>query len=362
MNNSAQYKILSYNIDTNIGRCEEGPARVFKQWRANERQRLLIKTLEQIFADATHPDIIHIQECRLFINKFGEVVDSVTPIKNFLVVNGYTVLESQYNPSDRSFIYMTAFLADKFDLVSKQVKYFTATPDEPTVHPDMKDMSIDEQKEIIINLKKHNFGEEWERSTFIVELKDKLLGNTIHCFNVHVGLSPAHRIACSELIDKFAKEIICRSSDKIIVTGDFNTFPDQPEETKQQLEKLATNMTEVSQPVLPNGAVADFSFIYFPYDYGANDSKYRSQIENTADDAKRELMVGIYKENAAIGGLLDRIFYYGFNTAVSKLLIVPLYNDLVNYTDAEMHKYVLAHVDHGPAFASDHQPILAIFE
>ena len=121
--------VLTFNIDTNIGRTEEGYARdSFPEWRVNNRIPLILKWLEKIIKER-RPDVIHLQEGRNFITKFGDVVDSVWPIFDFLRENKYEVTTKSYNPSDKSFVYITAVSSDNYQIVDKKAVYLTKTPE-----------------------------------------------------------------------------------------------------------------------------------------------------------------------------------------------------------------------------------------
>ena len=105
---SVDFKLLSFNIDTNILRTEEGYARdSYPEWRVGRRMPKLQSAIVRI-VDKYKPDVIHIQEARDFVTKFGDHVNSVDPLVDTLRALDYHVSTIRYNPSDRAFSYITA--------------------------------------------------------------------------------------------------------------------------------------------------------------------------------------------------------------------------------------------------------------
>lgn len=96
-------KVLSFNIDTNIGITEEGYARDSNpEWRVNARMPKILQSLGKIIQEDS-PDVIQLQEGRKFITKFGDQVDSITPLVQFLSEQGYQVSTKPLAPSERAF-------------------------------------------------------------------------------------------------------------------------------------------------------------------------------------------------------------------------------------------------------------------
>ena len=63
---TSKFRLLGFNVDTNIARLEEGIARdSHPEWSANNRASLVTKTVAGIIA-RKRPDVAHIQECRQF--------------------------------------------------------------------------------------------------------------------------------------------------------------------------------------------------------------------------------------------------------------------------------------------------------
>lgn len=134
INNNLQssYRILSYNIDTNIGKMESGPARFsHPEWRSSARMPELQKFIASYIEDYKI-DFIQIQEGRKMVNKYGELFDSVTPMADFLAGEGFQVITRGYNPDPKSFTYITAFNPARFELVDYDSLYLTKTPQNPT--------------------------------------------------------------------------------------------------------------------------------------------------------------------------------------------------------------------------------------
>ena len=265
-------------------RTEEGYARdAFPQWRAKERSPAIVETLGKLI-QANRPNIIQIQEGRKFVSKFGDEVDSVTPVVQFLKTQGYEVLIKPYNGGggDKAFKFITAYDPKTLSLSdsSTYMRYFTKTPMQPTPRPSEVTENKEEAAKIMSSIKDNNFGVEWERGVFIAGFKDPRTGQKIYSINVHLDIPLDCRKKSSELLVKFVEEIIAKDPKaKIVISGDFNTFPQWG--GAEQMD-IINNAVLNGQPLLneasrnlklPDGSNADFSFIAFPYDFAANDKR-----------------------------------------------------------------------------------------
>ena len=362
---SEELKVLSFNIDTNILRTEEGFARdTFPEWRVGARMPILIKTLDNLIKEHG-PDVIQLQEGRKFDTKQGDHVDSITPLVDFLKSKGYHVNSIPYNPSlnlppNKAFSYIEA-IKSNFSVESQELEYFTKTPHAPTDHKD----HFNGRKE---EIKDHNFGEEWERSAYITKFHNTITGQLYYAFNIHLGIGAGHRKqACRQLRDK-AKDIVTREPyAKIVMTGDFNTFPDWG--GPEQLEIMRTNsvLKEVTENLLlQNGKKTNSSFIAYPFDFGADSKRLDPEIKELYDmspDARRARIIELYQTQCkSLGGLLDRVFQYGYKKGTTTLLPTPQFEnfDLSQWKEEYIKAYIIKHINKGPAFASDHQPVLTI--
>ena len=79
-------------------------------------------------------DVIHVQEGRQFTNSKGEIVDSVTPLKEYLETRDYKVRVISYNEGQGKNPSSTSRRTIRRCVVSKEgyVRYLTQTPDRPT--------------------------------------------------------------------------------------------------------------------------------------------------------------------------------------------------------------------------------------
>jgi endonuclease/exonuclease/phosphatase family metal-dependent hydrolase len=358
-----EIKFVSWNIDTNIGRMEEGLAReTHPMWRIHNRMKSIQEEILKL-----SPDILQIQEARAFTNKFGEVVDSVTPLVDFLREHGYEVQVGDYNPTDKAFKYITAYKIDRFESTGSKLKYFTKTPDAATDHTDHQNK--------LTEIKEHNYGDEWERCTFIVSLKDKVTGDFISAFNVHLNISEMHRLKASELLIEFVREELNNyPNNKIVIAGDFNSFPDRKGE--EQIKFLLNNeiakdkyLTELSDKLYLEDGVPvkdNTTFIAFPYDFVPKAGDIRpltTNLPNLEPLERKVAMEKIFVENCkALGGQLDHILTSGFKTQEN--VILKLTSQYIpapsSYTEESVMSYIIEHLNDGPAFASDHQPLEAI--
>ena len=386
-------KLLTFNIDTNIGRTEEGYARdSFPEWRVNNRMPLILQWLGKIIEEK-QPDVIHLQEARKFVTKFGDEVDSLTPLVNFLSVRDYHVKTAQYNPSDKSFSYITAIKLSKYDVVNTLSLYLTKTPEKATDHS----LPLDQ-------IKDNNFGEEWERSVFITKFTPKVpnkvnvindipqvltdfINNKVvpkvpkdyindiysyvfsdsvqnyYSINVHLSLGKNHRLEACKLITKWVAEI--KRNDptaKIIISGDFNSFPDCGGSEQIAIMKESLYHASEKLQLIDTKEKINWSFIAFPYDFANNEQRLNKRLYLESLDPetrKREILNIFEKECSAICGQLDQVFLYNFVGSENYLIPTTFNNELKEFTEDSVKKYILNNSD-GPAFASDHQPVLSI--
>ena len=408
---------LSLNPDTNMSRVEgKGTAaESHGEWRANARAHL-IRAMNLAVTRDHHPDLVYFQECRRF-EAFDGLVDSLTGIQTTLGGAGYQVLVNGYNDTgdEKAFKYVTAYDPNVFKEEGRCIRYFSRTPDQPTARPDMSKMSGQEAAAALDQVKYNNFGLEWDRGAFIVKLRHKELADPVYAINVHLDLPQEHRLKATELLLQFVVDIVEKEPGAhILLEGDLNTFLDRG--GPEQLEMLR-NARYADGPLLheatadlrlPDGTKAETTFIAYPYDFmGPQGREMRGTsvgnlvllgngldelIVRMSDPADRELatealsrsreagfnmqkflamlapprrktMIGlVFGQCAAVGAKLDHLFYRGFERVEScDLLINPLYPEpkIKSFNDdGEVKNYVLANHDKGPAFLSDHQPIL----
>lgn len=349
----------TFNIDTNIGLLIEGLAReAYANWSVKFRMKLICNKIQNLDLD-----VIQIQEARKFKSKFNEEVDSYEVLVSFLESIGYSVEHQGYNPSARSFKYITAYKKDKFEFIDSKLKYLTLTPDAPTDHDNL---SIDE-------IYKNNLGVEWERSTLIVNLKQLSTGREIAFFNVHLGIPEQHRLESTKLLHTIVDNTIKEKGNiGIFISGDFNTFPNSKgKEQKELMTEVelcdGTKLKDLTENlVLPNGSKVpnNSTFISFPYDFAAKASELKEETKaldlyKVPSERKEKIDEIFYNKCEAIGGWLDHVFVKGFE-AKNNQAILDLANSFEPGPDEmDEHKvknYLYEHRNE-PAFASDHQPV-----
>lgn len=364
MTHAQSLTVLSFNIDVNRARTEEGYGRdSFPELRINARMPRIIAVLEEII-DEEFPDIIQIQEARDFKTKHGDRVAAVAPLVKFLTDQGYNVSTEQYNLSDSSMTYITA-TKKEFIIDGHKAKYLTKTEDSPTDH------SLP-----MAEIKDNNFGEEFERCVFITQMHD-VKGQKYFVFNVHLLMTLLSRLESCKLLRKWAHAIVARDPKvKIIMTGDFNTFPQWG--GPEQLSIMTTDsvLEEVSKTlILPNEKQINTSFIAFLPDFSYHEQEALIKAEMAKfpmmdPQTRRAAIVEVFTNNCqafghALGGQLDRVYQYGFKSGVSILIPTPQFDDfnIDLFSEQYVKSFILRHAfDSSPAFASDHQPVLTKLE
>lgn len=355
--------ILSFNIDTNSGKTEEGYARdAFPELRINNRMPRIKKALTDIIQTYS-PDVIQLQEGRDFITKFGDRVEGVEPLVLFLREQGYNVSTQRYNSSEKAMTYITA-TKPKFVIDGHSAKYMSKTENQPT-----------DRLLPLAEIKENNFGEEFERCVFITKMHDGR--NQYYVFNIHMNMTLNSRLESCKLLKKWTHELIDKDPKvKIIMAGDFNTFPQSG--GSEQIEIMVTDskLDEVTKVLsLPNGKRSPTSFIAFLSDFSYHEQEPEikakiSEFMKMDPQTRRLAIIEIFTNNCeafghALGGHLDRVFQYGFKSGRSILLPTPQFKDfdIDKFSDKYVKEFMLRHAnDNSPAFASDHQPVLTVLE
>lgn len=402
--------LLGYNIDTNMARSEEGIGRdCYPALRANARAPLVKDTVRAII-DSDRPNVVNIQECRRFVTKFGDEVDSISSLLSLFKEKRYSVVQRSYNEAggDKAFQFLTAYDREALRLKGAYMRYFTKTPTEPTPRPDTSGLSAAEASAVMQGIKEHNFGSEWERGVLVTRFQHKYLVEPFFSINVHLDIPEAHRLKAAEMIREFLIEIIAEHpTAKIVIEGDFNTFPDRggPEQLEIlngatfEGEKLLNEATQ--HLVLPSGEPAAFSFIAFTHDFigivgrdvhgmdigriieGMSwpDQQKMLVLDGLANSdngsfnvvsflatlgvpQRKDMIRSIFSRCPAVAGKLDRVFYRGLDEMTRCELRPAATCDTSAITsfnnDDEVHHYIQSNDGVAP-FASDHQPVLTTF-
>lgn len=380
---------MTWNCDHNIGRLGEPKSLAYythRNWCLTNRMNGVIGTIKQ-----NKPDLLHIQETRQFSyfveidgKKEEKVSDSLTPMIKNLEKAGYTVVEAGYNPSDKAFHYVTAF-KNHFELLEKFSYYLTKTPNEPTKYKDTSKMTPEEQKEEKKRILDHNNGEEFEKSIFVVKLKDILSGKEFYSINVHLGITERHRLESSIMIKEFVKNLDTfftphenKKRLNIIMSGDFNSFPDWKGPEQMELlmkDALYVDITERYTYCDNNGESVNVkfdsptSFVNYPYDFGKAEKilKEKGLMDWLFKNKTKENIDKIYEEYSdSIGGQLDHIFICGDMKSIMDpiLQFTPTDNiGPIEYSNQGIKDFVLKmDREDKPAFWSDHQPMLAMIK
>ena len=255
-----EFVVCSYNIDTNMVRTEEGFARdAHPEWRIKERMPHIIKTLKTVIK-RDNPDLIHIQEGRRCTTKFGDEIDSVTPLMNFLKIEGYQAWEQPYNLTGGAVFSFITAIKGNYTKLGNEFIYITETPS-PADHSD--------HAARLSEIKKHNFGDEYERCVYITKFKDEKDALYYSC-NVHLALGLEHRKKASEIINEWAEKVKKENPKAhIIITGDFNTFSDWGGQEQLAIIKDAGILTSATDTLKIYGTeqAINSSFFPFPHDF-----------------------------------------------------------------------------------------------
>jgi endonuclease/exonuclease/phosphatase family metal-dependent hydrolase len=340
-------RVLSWNLDTNIIRYYANAINAFPGFGIVDRLDAI-----KHFISQSGSDIIQLQELRLITLEDKSIIDPITPLIDYLTSLNYTVLVCPYNQTGgQCFQYISAFNNELFKHRLSYTRYITKTPLVSTNH--LQELSI---------IKENNYGEEFERCVFINAL-ERTDGKLIFTINCHLSMLVDIRIKSSELINTFVREILTINPNAgIILSGDFNSFVDR--RGQEQLDILKETLDHTSSNL------AGSSFINYPFDLGAQESKFRELIngfKSLPTPEKRQSFIDLYTKHCpAYGGvvdlkydsyiLLDHFFTHGFKYDGAIMIPTPLNGEPENYKEDIIKQYVLK--SEGPAFASDHQIIV----
>lgn len=316
------------------------------------------------------------QEGRIFTTKFGDRIDSITKLDEHLKSCKYATIISPYTQSsEKSFQYLSAYNPERFELVNTQIRYFTKTPDQPTFHSDESGMTTEEINEALANVKATNFGEIWERSAFMTHLIDKRNNEDVWVINVHLTIPMAPRMESTKMLNLFTQDILSQNPNaKIIIGGDFNNLSHMGAQEQMNIitEGGLLKDATVNIPLYGSSKPYNATFFNFPYDLGIvlenelRESGRLAEHEKMDPQSRREVVRELYAKECQIcaedTGILDHVLYNGFSKATATINPIPLFPEdaPVNYSKEEVRNYVLKHYNDGPAFASDHQPVVAI--
>ena len=347
-----QIEFTTWNINTD-SRLEEKFAReLYPEWRSNARVGMIQKAMP-------NSDIIHIQETRHYINKYGEEVDSVTPMLDFFKDRGYNSSLQAREPLDyRSLQYITVYKADRFELVENKVFYCTKTPNELKGKPDVSGKTPEEAKLLTDAYLDHNYGEVEEHTILLTHLLDKASLEDIWTINVHIAFALTHRKAVSEMIVKIVKDL--GPDAKVIIAGDFNSFDGWGGSEQMQILTSSDLLADVSENLkLPNGESmpGNTTFFAYPFDCITDQKDIKNKLYDSTD--KDEVNQVFAQYGRATGGQLDHIVVSNnlHQVGDTVLNVTPQFFPLPdNYTESAVKDYILSHLE-GPAFASDHQSL-----
>lgn len=205
-------KIWHQNIDTNASKRCSVLEHVVPGAALDERMKGVLAGIKEHL-----PDVVSLQELRKCSNRFGEALDSVTPIVSGLKALGYLGRVVSYRgEDDKAFKYCVAVREDgpvAFADGDTRRVYMSLTPGAPT--PD--DLDPDARRT-------RNFGVDWERCFVSQRLAVQETGHTFALVSAHLPIVKSARDASLRLLLQTATQVDAK--EPVVVVGDFNTIPD----------------------------------------------------------------------------------------------------------------------------------------
>lgn len=205
---------------------------------------------------------------------------------------GYTTLPKMaYAPqNDGSMFYLVGY-KPTVTIIGSDNYWFTSQPTlplEPHQRPNFRQNKVENCDSVLVECK-----EEFEKGTFFVTFK---YNDTTYILSVnHFGLRVDYKIKSALMLQNFIEEMKQKyDTDKVIVMGDFNIFPNDPKGLLDD-PMFSSGFTKSKQYYLETDNVeALFSFVCYPYDLGLRkDPKEVPSIldmYNKVDDNKEKRM------------------------------------------------------------------------
>jgi hypothetical protein len=185
--------------------------------------------------------------------------DENIPLSAFLQLFqslNYNVSVQSYYDDVQSIWYIIAIDNYRFEFISKQTRYVSRTPDNPTVREGLTDDEI----------RANNFGEIHERCVLIVQAIDRATGRTFYLFNFHQGF-PSLTIDGTEMIKSWIEELAPNKKIGYFASGIFNTFPGSGGEEQIAIMNSIKDVFHVRMQNVPR-----------KYDLVISDRKYFEQV------------------------------------------------------------------------------------
>ena len=325
--------IMSWNV--NNDRRIELPGlinKLFPELLFSARLQLIMTTICSI-----NPDIMLLQE----MNQEG-----VQIMKQNLEKEGYTVAIGAYCDNPLAFWHLTAW-SSRFERLEAFQRYFTRTPTKPTSSTISKEDKL-----------ANNFGEEFEKSTLIVTLRERETGRIMVLSNNHFGLRNPYKQISAELLVAFLRDYTTYiqsrySKPELIIGGDFNTFENDTH--KQMISDYASCVSTCALSKDLTGTIGSEMFSSFaitPYDlFGLTKEANEHLTENPTEIREHPEMLS----RDPFCGILDHVF--SSMKAKNKFYFVPDVNVFDN-KEKRKHAHTQALKEHIPLTPSDHLPLV----
>ena len=388
-NQQKKIRLLSLNIDTNLDLLEAGLFRPhFEQFRCEHRVPHIIAIIK-----ALDVDIVNLQEGRKIHSPDQHLnLDSISPfVESFS--SEYHVYVDKYNPTSKSFSYISLIRKrERFRIEEHGTYYLNDTPDQSRTLEQIEEYKVtpkEDMKNVVAKWRKINHGEEFERVIAYSIVIDTESGNRFAVINIHIGITYEGRFYETKKINDLIEKLrIEKHIDKIIASGDFNSFPQY--DGKEQMALIDLNVLHIPG-YLPDFRVStDFStmvaftdmiytFYTYLYDFGIITPETKPMIEklhtmaNITDSHEFcsktiEIFTRCYHKKLLGGSypLSDQLDHILFVNLDVTAVVVPIWKDGVEaceFTPESIHDAAIREYDRtkGPLLCSDHQALLAEF-
>jgi hypothetical protein len=267
-------------------------------------------------------------------------------LENSLISEGFTIVVNSipqayapYQQPDNSFYYVVAYKKSEITLLDNMMIWFTSTP--------RTALTADTRKSDRILLENK---ETFEKGSFICLFKDQMNNKFIYSIN-HYPLRDLYQQTSSRILNAELNKLQAEwQVDKVIVAGDFNTFPRDGSPDMRAINELSGYQ------------ICDLignTFCSYPYDLGLPTPESTAHMNNVLckieDPVEQRLAFGNYVLELHGNPIMSQLDW-----VLTKGIIIK--NSLLNYDfNCDKESFIESCSSGKPKYPSDHAATIINF-